>query len=295
MKKTFAIAAVVISCLGGISQAHAMMGQALLPVKFASFQVSAADAKLAYLGGKVLSSVEVNVVFWGSKVDPETRAKISSFYKAVVVNPYMDWLKEYDTNITSSSGAAGSNQHIGHGKFMGEYTITPGNSALSITDLDVKAELEAQVAAGVLPAPNDNTYYALYFPAGVTISQDSYQSCRDFCAYHNSSSIKATGQNYYYSIQPDFNGACKQGCGVDDVFTDLMIASSHELIETVTDPDVGSAVAIGPPLAWYDQANGEIGDICAYKLAGKISGADGTQYSVQGEWSNVRNACVLAP
>jgi len=37
---------------------------------------------------------------------------------------------------------------------------------------------------------------------------------------------------------------------------------------------------------WYDDANGEIGDICAWKTK-KLG-----QYTVQLEWSNTAEACV---
>jgi hypothetical protein len=37
---------------------------------------------------------------------------------------------------------------------------------------------------------------------------------------------------------------------------------------------------------WYDQVNGEIGDICAWHFK-KVAG-----YKVQLEWSNAQNKCV---
>ena len=46
------------------------------------------------------------------------------------------------------------------------------------------------------------------------------------------------------------------------------------MIETVTDAEVGMASAFGPPLAWYDTTNGEIGDICNAQQ-GTIVGGDG--------------------
>jgi len=38
--------------------------------------------------------------------------------------------------------------------------------------------------------------------------------------------------------------------------------ASHELVEATTDPAAGLATTFAPPLAWYDRAFGEIGDIC---------------------------------
>ena len=64
------------------------------------------------------------------------------------------------------------------------------------------------------------------------------------------------------------------------------------MIETITDPEVGLAMNLAPPLAWYDQSNGEIGDICNQQQA-TIVGADAITYTVQKEWSNSAGACIL--
>jgi len=62
------------------------------------------------------------------------------------------------------------------------------------------------------------------------------------------------------------------------VFDALTSTSSHELCEAITDPI--------PGLGWYDDTNGEIGDICAWQT--KKAGA----YTVQLEWSNKAGGCV---
>jgi hypothetical protein len=67
--------------------------------------------------------------------------------------------------------------------------------------------------------------------------------------------------------------------------------SSHELIETVTDPFVGLATTYASPLAWYNKTYGEIGDICNAQQ-GTIT-AGGVTYTVQKEWSNSKNACIV--
>jgi len=74
--------------------------------------------------------------------------------------------------------------------------------------------------------------------------------------------------------------------------------ASHELAEAITDPQVDRWETLG----WYDDQNGEIGDIpVALYNAGRISEADwvdtlkradGTEYQVQKEWSNRDGAPV---
>ncbi len=50
---------------------------------------------------------------------------------------------------------------------------------------------------------------------------------------------------------------------------------------------------IARPLAWYDSTNGEIGDICNGQQQA-ITGADGQTYTVQQEFSNLQNNCVVS-
>jgi hypothetical protein len=69
------------------------------------------------------------------------------------------------------------------------------------------------------------------------------------------------------------------GClGNLSVLDALTSTSSHELCEAITDPVPGTG--------WYDDANGEIGDICAWQT--RKLGA----YTVQLEWSNAQRRCV---
>jgi hypothetical protein len=58
----------------------------------------------------------------------------------------------------------------------------------------------------------------------------------------------------------------------------LTSTSSHELCETITDPIPGRG--------WYDDSQGEVGDICAWQT--KKVGA----YTVQLEWSNKSKRCL---
>src|SRR5579875_877003 len=70
---------------------------------------------------------------------------------------------------------------------------------------------------------------------------------------------------------------CSPCTGGLAVFDALTATSSHELCEAITDPVPGEG--------WYDDNNGEIGDICAWKTK-QLGG-----YTVQLEWSNQAQAC----
>ena len=84
-------------------------------------------------------------------------------------------------------------------------------------------------------------------------------------------------------VLPEDNAGLRResraGClGGQTVFNALTGTSSHELCEAITDPV--------PPTGWYDNKNGEIGDICAWKFK-KVGG-----FNVQLEWSNKLNKCL---
>jgi hypothetical protein len=263
-------------------------------------------AHLVYLGGRVISNVQVVMVLWGPGpyapfVTGDVSPSIAGFFAGVTNSPYLDLLSEYDTNRVAAGGQPGSNQHIGRGTFVGELAIAPAQTSdgATIDDASIVAELSAQLSAGTLPAPevdaagNADTLYMLYFPAGKTITLGQEVSCRSFCAYHGS--FDWNGRSVYYGVLPDMSAGsgCDVGCGGGTPFGNATAVASHEIAEAITNPEVGLASGIGPPLAWYDPAEGEIGDICN-GLAGTLTGGDGADYVVQRLWSNLDDGCVLA-
>ncbi|HVO29572.1 MAG TPA: hypothetical protein VMV18_02500, partial [bacterium] len=216
----------------------------------------------------------------GSSVDSTVQSNVGPFFTAVTNSPYFDWLTEYNT----------SSQSIGRGTFDSVKVITPSTSSQNLSDTTVANELNAQISAGHLPAPDSNTMYMTYFPPGVTISQGGQSSCQAFCAYHNSFTHGSTP--VFYGVVPDYGpgSGCDQGCGINpQMFDNITSASTHEMIEAVTDADVGNN-----DLAWYDNQYGEIGDICADPniVGSNTIDADMAGYKVQLEWSNSRNSCI---
>jgi hypothetical protein len=271
-------------------------------------EVNRATAHLDYYGGPVVSDVQVVQVLYGTgsylpQISSTTSPSMASFYGGVTNSPYFTWLSEYDTNIVDQGGQQGTNQTIGYGTFLNQYAITPssGNNGSTITDAEIQAELAAQINAGTLPpvtydaAGNTNTLYMVNFPAGKTITQGGTNSCQSggFCAYHGTFTLN--GKDVYYGVLPDMSSSsgCYTGCGTNSQpFNNQTSVASHELVETVTDAAVGLATVYGPPLAWYDQVNGEAGDICNAEQ-GTVVGGDGVTYVVQKIWSNTDNACIV--
>jgi hypothetical protein len=273
------------------------------PIGFAA----PAGAHLTYFGGPIISNVQVVQVLYGSgsynaQVAGTTSPTMGQFYGDITGSGsgLVSLLQQYNTPVSGGTG-----QTFGNGTFIGLFQIVPaaGNNGSTITDAQIQSELLAQITAGHLPAPtldatgNPNTLYMIFFPPGKTITQGGSNSCQagGFCAYHGTTSSLLGGKNVLYGVMPDMQtGLCSTGgCGSAGVFGNYTSVTSHELVEAMTDAFVGIATVFGPPLAWYDQVNGEIGDICNGQQASYT--ANGTAYTIQLEFSNAANNCVTFP
>lgn len=225
--------------------------------------------RLTYRGGALLSACEVFVVFWGAAWNAGTpqalTSQLASFFQFVLTSPLLDQLAEYDVPAYT----------IGHGRFVGSTVIASPEPGASVSDAAVRQFLLQQVAAGsAVPAPTPNRLYFVYLPPGTAVVQGGAKSCRAFCGYHDAIA-DATHGEVFYAVMPYPNcTGCLGGLAVLDALTST---SSHELAEAITDPVPGQG--------WYDDSQGEIGDICAWKT--KVLGA----YTVQLEWSNHDGAC----
>ena len=251
---------------------------------------------LSYYGGRVLSRAEVVAVFWGDAVPAAVKDGAGPFYEAALSSSYVDWLSEYDTTVDAVDGSRGTGQPIGRGVFKGAVTIHPRTKAKTLTDAAIRRELTAQISAGKLPRPGSETLYMIHFPKGVHIALGGSRSCSSggFCAYHNS--FRRAGKEIDYGVLPDLGPGtgCDTGCGHGaTVFDNQTSVASHELIEAITDPQVGLGKGLAAPLAWYDAQGGEIGDLCNAQQ-GRLRATSGRVYAVQKEWSNAAGGCILS-
>lgn len=225
---------------------------------------AAAAPKLTYRGGPLIGAAQVFTVFWGAawKTKPQSDqvAKLNGFFDFVVASALIDQLAEYDAGGVK----------IGHGKRTGSITIS-AKSPSSVTDATIQSFLKQQIAAGKVPKATPNTLYFVYLPPGVRVVMGGAASCQAFCGYHN-----AIGRSTFYAVMP-YPG-CSGCLGSLSAFDALTATSSHELCEAITDPIPGEG--------WYDDSNGEIGDICAWET--KTLGG----YTVQLEWSNQAGRCL---
>ncbi len=221
-------------------------------------------AHLTYNGGALLTKVQVFTVFWGTKWSSASGAaimkRLNKFFQDILVSPAIDQLAEYSV----------AGQTIGHGAFIGTKVVTAQAPVGSVTDSTIRKRLKAWIAAKTVPKNTPNTLYFIYLDPGIVSIMGGSKSCQSYCGYHNN-----TGAVYYAVMPYPTCAGCLGGMAAFDALTGT---SSHELCEAITDPQPGSG--------WYDNVNGEIGDICAWNFK-QVAG-----YTVQLEWSNAQNKCV---
>ena len=233
----------------------------ITPQELAVFSPSPA-AHLSNHGGPILSSVEVQAVFWGNawQQAPQSTliSQLGSFFGFILQSSLMDLLAEYGP--------------IGHGNYLGPVTVTSPSLGTTISDTQIQQALQGWIQGQLVTQPHANTLYFIYLPPGVVSTNGGQSSCSQYCGYHN----HINGQ-IFYAVEPYINCAgCQFGTGIFDSLTKV---SSHELCEAITDPALN---------AWFDSNSGEeIGDICN----GSVTTLGG--FVVQTEWSNNQNSCAL--
>jgi len=238
----------------------------LHPGTAAEAAAPAAAPQLTYRNGPLIASADVFTVFWGAawNVAPQKAImkNINRFFDFILTSLLIDQLAEYSV----------PNYKITHGKRTGTTLLTSPALKHSVNDSMIQHTLQHEIASNAaFPQPSPNALYFLFFPPGVKVIQGGAGSCTAFCGYHND----INGQIFYASMPFPGCTGCTGGLQTLDALTST---SSHELCEAITDAIPGQG--------WYDDTNGEIGDICAWKTK-KVG-----NYTVQLEWSNKANKCI---
>jgi hypothetical protein len=183
---------------------------------------------------------------------------------------------------------------------LGESAVVPLiNPPKQLSDTDVQTFVHG-VAAKSGETGYGHIYHVFIPPGQDECISIAAQICASniFCAYHSSVDFPDIG-HVLYSVEPfaDVPG-CQVAPGTPngtlvDTTNDVL---SHELIETITDPD---------GTAWFDITSGgmfgeEIGDECVFVVfIGQnafsdpvVFDVDGRKYAIQPEYNNRAQACT---
>jgi hypothetical protein len=268
---------------------ESLEGRVVLDSGGAVGQFTAAADNLAYFGGPLIQSVQIEPIFLKDsgtgKVDSASfQASIDAYFNAIttdsfipsLVSPYSvpaDFHGHSNPAYTISTGSKGADD-VG-------VSITPNGTVgrRSVSDTQFTSIILSEIRAGHTAANNANTLYFLFTPPGDAVTAGSSNSIDDFFGYH---SAFPSGSTWcYYAVIPDQSITGPNGNYSGYGLTTLQgeeVVSSHEMAEAITDPVLASGF-----IGWQNPkfgGDGEVGDLAAnetYTL-------DGNQ--VQSLWSN---------
>jgi hypothetical protein len=263
--------------------------------------------RLDYNGGAVLANPAIHNLYFDFSWDSSnpaaiSRANIDGFTSSLVASNYFAKASQYG---------------VGGAKFNGSSEATflcPPPVIGGVTEfLSIEAWMICMTQPSPIPftgtltgipAPDDNTVYAVYLPSGTQINDVAISSCGDFAAYHffgNNLTWQwiytplpvpaLLPQNFAYIVIPIDCAIANATNPMDGV----SFAATHELIEAATDPIILQG--------WIDNSKTLFtGDILKEGEASDICGPGGDASSpavtltnglvVAPYWSNADNGCV---
>jgi hypothetical protein len=235
----------------------------------ANVQRARRSANMTYHGGKMMVTAVTESIFWGTSWANFTGDKMTgldSWFTGYSNSNYAGTVTEY----TGTNGQIGrTTTHLGH--IVDTSTATGGNNTGPILS-EVCKVITSPDTAG-------NGFYAVY--------TDVKRGSAGFCAWHASGKCGSTIVQFAFFFNLDGDSGCdpadtsglhSQGLAA------LVNVTGHELSEARTDPSTTSTTGAG---GWFDSSGAENGDKCAWTWgAPLITFSNGTQWKVQGEWSN---------
>lgn len=241
------IQSVMAKFIRGGAYASPVRGQHVVPIPGARRMTSAAGKDLVFNGGPVQTgSNEYNILVncadescWGGT--------ISTFENDLFGSNMMSLLGQYNASGTYSAS--------------GDYPVTYTISG-TLADQDIYNILYNVITTNNLPTGYGSEFH-VFLAQGVQQCSQAANGCygQQYCAYHGSNDWTDIG-HVLYSVEP-YQGI--NGCEVstqpspNGVVQDSTASTlSHEMFETITDPDVAAN-----NLGWYNSTGGEIGDLCA--------------------------------
>ena len=200
-------------------------------------------------------------------------------------------------DIGSSSFIQIVDQYVGDNT-VGRYTLGasyPVNRTIYNGNIDSNEILAIVDDASKHLGTGYKHIYHVFLPQGVDTCMSQSNNCYSpdnpstfqFCAYHVSVDLP-NNQHVLYTVEPyQVVDGCSVPGNTDNTTLNNSTDSSlsHELFETITDPDSNGWIASAQTVKGQ-----EIGDLCTGKNFSLAFG--GRAYSIQLEYSNAAHACM---
>jgi hypothetical protein len=218
-----------------------------------------ADKVISDGGGRRMGGALVYVVFWGDQwlnipAPGPSMDDVLSDIENILSGPYLDAVAQYDVSVAPG---------IGYAKFAGAWIEHRATPPYEFTMVDVNYEAWLTMTSGPIPAAT-NTVVCVIMPPGATPRA-------------------ALDGQHDRSLQPDLNWVPTMWVKFD-TRPNMSAIFSHELVETVTDPD-GDGIQIKPASStdWN-----EVADVCEDLSYVVLNGVTVASY-----WSAEDNSCVV--
>ena len=260
-------------------------------------------ADLIFNGGNVVTSMKQVAIY----LSPEGKCTIAACWG----NP-----EGFLNDLAKSDFIHVTDQYVGSSA-NDRYTVAETDVIINykptgkpLIDAQVLGLVHAVAAALATPDGYSDEFHVFLPPGQDECFADPFTTCYSpdkpktfvFCAYHASADFNDAVGHVLYSVEP-FQDV--PGCNVRPGTPNGQLADStynslsHELFETITDPD---------GTAWWNSDNvgifgEEIGDECSFVVFTETSAffdpsnvtLDGKNYAVQPEYDNAQHACTTAP
>lgn len=216
--------------------------------------------QLTSYGGPVLARPRVVPLFYG---DDSDRAKVEATLAKLPGSAYWKGLEEYG---------------VGDVKIAPSVTMAPAApSTFSVADIESTIAASLAKPENAAAAPDRTQIYVIFFPRQTRLLQpDGSAFCNYGGGYHESSRGRAV--DFAYAVVPH----CFPS------FDELMVTTTHELIEAATDPYPLVTPAWSGADVGHAGFRGEVADLCDFGGKNGESGAPLFGTRVERMFSNAR-------
>lgn len=255
---------------------HNALGQPTQPP--IGFDVANLGTGMSYHDGPVMETTHNVYFIWYGNWNGNTATSILPlFMQDLNGSSYLDTESTYFDN----------SRRITNNLVMSTQTFDNYSQGASLSDAGIQNVVSRALSDRALPTDPNGIYFVL---TSADVNESS-GFCTVFCGWHNHASLNGTDIKYSFvgNSQRCGPGVCEvqtvgpNGTGGADGMANVM---SHELNETLTDPDLN---------AWFDPNGQEVGDKCNFNFGPEFTAPNGAKadialkgrnYLIQQNWLN---------
>lgn len=226
--------------------------------------VSNLGTNINYHDGAVIESTHnVYFIWYGNWSNQPATTILPRFIQDLNGSPYQSINNTYFDN----------SRHITSNLFMSNQINDNYSQGTSLSDSSVQAIVNRALSQGLLPIDSNGIYFVL---TSADVNETS-GFCTVYCGYHTRASL--SGADIKFSFVGNLD-RCGSGCEWQNPSPNGNVAAdsmanvmSHELTETLTDPDPGSG--------WFrGDTSHEVGDLCNFNFGTTFRVSNGSQANI---------------